>query len=239
MTTLKEETSELIGTENSDSPKSALSRRAFLARTALATAAAALAPSLLEKMGLGKMGTAEAAVLPNSVVVDTMNGVLAFVVPGADPYSVQQGVTRSEPGAIEANATIPLLYGLNIAGLAPPPFDTLSELIAFLLNNIASSIAPSVSGPFSSSFANLSFAQKAMVFSVMESGAAGPGLGPIVNSLLLYSGLMAYSEAGVLDPSTRTLVATPVGWTISSYGGVSDGHKDFQGYYKGNRTARP
>lgn len=220
--------------ETSTASKSELSRRTFLARTALVAAATAIAPSLL-----GDMGAAKAAVLPDSVVIDTLNGVLAFVVPGGDPYSVQQGLTHPQPGAIEANATLPLMFGLNAGGLAPPPFDTLSELIAFLLNNIASALNPTVSGPFSSPFANLSFPEKAVVFQLMESGAAGPGLGPIANSLMLYAGLMAYSEAGVLDPTTGTLVATPVGWTISGYGGISDGHRDHQGYYQGRRVALP
>ncbi|HVK98277.1 MAG TPA: hypothetical protein VM553_00620 [Dongiaceae bacterium] len=219
---------------NSSSLKVELSRRVFLARTALVTAATAIAPSLL-----WDMGAAQAAVLPNNVIIDTLNGVLAFTVPGGDPYSVQQGQTHSQPGAIEANATLPLMFGLNSGGLAPPPFDTLSELIAFLLNNIASSLNPSVNGPFSSPFANLSFAEKAVVFQLMESGAAGPGLGPVANSLLLYAGLMAYSEAGVLDPATGTLVATPVGWTISGYRGISDGHRDYKGYYNGRRVALP
>jgi len=207
-----------------------LSRRAFLARAALVSAAAAVAPSLLH------IKTAQAAVLPDAVVIDAINGVLAFVVPGADPYSVQQGVTRPEPGAIEANATFPLMFGLNTAGLAPDGFSSLSELIAFLLNNVASTINPSVSGPFQSSFANLSFAEKGIVFNLMESGAVMPGLAPLVNSLLLYAGLMTYSEAGFFDPNSGTLVAPPVGWAIAGYSGVSDGRKEYKGYYRGIRA---
>jgi hypothetical protein len=92
-------------------------------------------------------------------------------------------------------------------------------------------------GPFTSPFANLSYAEKVTVFSILESGGAGADVPPLVNALLVYAGLMTYSEAGVLDPSTGMLVAPPVGWSISSYGGVSDGHADFQGYYRNRRAA--
>lgn len=223
------------GTDNENSPLSAhaLGRRAFLARTALVTAAISTIPALL-----GPSRRAEAAVLPQSAVVDTINGVLAFVVPGADAYSVQQGLIHGQPGAVEANATLPLMFGLNAGGIAPPPFDSLSEMISALLNNVAMAVHPNGSGPFQSAFANLTFAEKAVVFNLMESGAIGPGLDAVANSLILYAGLMAYSEAGALDPFTLTLLAPPVGWQLAGYGGVSDGHKDFQGYYQGRRFAR-
>ncbi len=213
--------------------KSALSRRTFMARSALVTAAAAAGPALL-----GHAGKAEAGVLPQVMITDALNGVLAFVVPGGDSYSVQQGLTHATPGGVEAYAELPLEFGLNVAGLAPPPFDTLSELVAYVLGSVTPYVNPAPSGPFSSPFANLSFAEKAAVFSIMESGMAGAELVPLANSLMVYAGLMSFSEAGVLNPYTRELMATPVGWTISSYGGISDGHKEMKGYFRGRRRAK-
>lgn len=213
--------------------KSGISRRLFLARSTLATAAAAVAPTLLIRSG-----NAHAAMLPPEAVRDALNGVLAFVVPGGDPYSVQQGLTHATPGGVEAYAELPLEFGLN-QGVAPPPFDTLSELIAFTLNSVTAYVNSAVTGPFASAFANLSFAEKAAVFQIMESGVAGAELVPLANSLLLYAGVMTYSEAPVLNPMTGELAMTPVGWILSSYDGVADGHADYQGYYRGRRAALP
>ncbi|MCK0153469.1 twin-arginine translocation signal domain-containing protein [Alcanivorax sp. S6407] len=64
-----------------DDAQPALSRRQFLARSAVVTAAVAAAPALL------KSRTAHAGVLPQAMITDTLNAVLAFVVPGGDPYS--------------------------------------------------------------------------------------------------------------------------------------------------------
>ena len=214
-----------------DQPLAPLSRRQFLARSALVTAAVAAAPALL------KSRKAHAAVLPPAMITDTLNAVLAFVVPGADPYSVQQQLTDDQPGGVEANAQLPLEFGLNTAGLAPPPFDSLSELISFALDNVTDFINPTVTGPFSARFANLTWNEKVAVFSAMESGLAGAELITLANALLLYSGLVSYSEAGVLNPLTGELIAEPVGWQISDYKGISVGRDDYQGYYRNQRFA--
>src|SRR5262245_56575050 len=105
--------------EKGQAEASALSRRRFLAASSVAAAAAALPAAVL-----ADLSKAKAAVLPTSVILDALNGVIAFVVPGPDAYSAQQGLTRTELGGVDANAAIPLMYGLNVAGLAPPPFDT-------------------------------------------------------------------------------------------------------------------
>lgn len=215
----------------SDKETSALSRRQFLARSALVTAAVAAAPALL------KSRTAHAGVLPQTMITDTLNAVLAFVVPGGDPYSVQQQLTDDQPGGVEANAQLPLEFGLNTAGLAPPPFDSLSELITFALDNVTGFINPDVTGPFSARFANLSWNEKVGVFSAMESGLAGAELVTLANALLLYTGLVSYSEAGVLNPLTGELIAEPVGWTISGYDGISVGRAEYKGYYRNQRFA--
>jgi hypothetical protein len=209
-----------------------ISRRRFLFQSSLAAAAAALTPEFL-----GRLGRIQAAVLPPAVISNTLSGLVAFIVPGPDAFSVQQGVATPEPGGIDANATPALTFGLNQAGLAPPPFDNLSELVAFVLNSVSAFVNPAPVGPFSSPFANLTFGEKAAVFQIMESGLAGPDLVPLGGVLPLFTAFTAYSEAGVFDPFTRTLVATPVGWTISNYDGVADGRSDFQGYYKNRRKA--
>ena len=210
------------------------SRRLFMARSALVAAAAAVAPAMM----LGSSNV-KAATLPAAVVTDVLNGVLAFVVPGNDPFSVKQGVTHSLPGGVEAYAVLPLEFGLNLAGSSPDPaFDTLSEFIAAMLIGTTGQLFPEVTGsteaPYSS-FSNLNFTQKTILFSALESSPAAP----LVGALLTYAALMTYSEAPVLDPATGQLVASPVGWAISSYEGVSDGRKDFKGYYRGLRAALP
>jgi len=209
-------------------------RRAFLALSSLAAAAAALPTSLLVNLR-----SAKAQTLPDSVILDAFNGLLAFVVPGQDPYSAQQGLPSDTPGGVEANAVFPLIPALNQAGLPPPGFASLAELIAFLLDTVSGYVDPAPNGPFESNFANLAYAEKAMVFAIMESGAAGPGIAPLVNPLLFFAGFMAYSDTPVIDPSTGTPVSTPIGWTLSNHEGVFDGRADFLGYYLGYTEALP
>jgi len=229
------ESPHLSSAEEAERPDATtLSRRRFLAGSGVAAAAAALPSTFLA--GLRK---ASAAVLPAATITDALGGVVAFVVPGtdADPYSVQQGLVHPAPGGVEGNAVLALEFGLNQVGAAPPPFDGLAEVVAATLEQLTPYVNPAPSGPFASGFANLSFAEKAGVFAIMDADPFDQGLAPLANSLLIYAGLMSYSEAGVLDPFTGTLVAPPVGWAISDYGGVSDGHADFQGYYRDRRSA--
>jgi hypothetical protein len=44
---------------------------------------------------------------------DTISGFVVFVVPGSDPYSKAQGVTSSDPGALDANAADFLMTSLD------------------------------------------------------------------------------------------------------------------------------
>ena len=44
---------------------------------------------------------------------DTLNGLVAFVTPGDDPYSVAQGVATTGPGGIAAGATDAMIETLD------------------------------------------------------------------------------------------------------------------------------
>ena len=80
-----------------------LARRSFLGQAGRLVAAVALvqASGILQKRGW--LEPAYAA--QPDIVRDTLNGLIAFIVPGPDAYSVAQGVTTPEPGGIDANIT--------------------------------------------------------------------------------------------------------------------------------------
>src|SRR5437899_1214836 len=108
----------------------------------------------------GWLEAAEAA--GPSVVEQTMNGLVAFVVPGRDRYSAAQGTMSAQAGGIEAGATRVLSATLDRFLPSDPP---LSSTTATILNQFALSVrASSRRGTFRSAFANLSFAEKAKVF---------------------------------------------------------------------------
>lgn len=163
------------------------------------------------------------------LVTDTLNGLAAFVVPGPDTYSLHQGVSTVEPGAIDAKITDALIEVIDISTPFAPNF---SATVAVILNNIALQVNPSASGPFPSVFARLSFNQKVTVFAIMEGLDSLKVLGGF---LLAAVGFLAYSEAGVFDPATRTITGQPVGWTISDYDGVAEGRDEFKGYFQNRR----
>lgn len=127
----------------------------------------------------------------------------------------------------------------------------LSLVVALLLNLVATQANPlAVSGLFLSPFARLSFREKAAAFALVEGPdadlvalldtqlpepmrASVSGLLRFVGGALLeFPAFGAYSERAVLDPATRTLTGTPVGWQLTAYQGVSDGWDDFIGYYQ-------
>jgi hypothetical protein len=128
----------------------------------------------------------------------------------------------------------------------------LSLVVALLLNLVATQVNPlAVSGLFLSPFARLSFADKAQAFALIEGPdadlvalldtelpeplrASVSGLLRFVGGALLeFPAFGAYNERAVFDASDRTLTGTPVGWTLTGYGGVSDGWDDLRGYYQG------
>ncbi len=279
-------------------------RREFFVRAGAIGAAVVLFES-------GTLTTAPAsAVVPSPVTslldqlaADTVSGLVAFVVPGPDAYSVRQGVSDSVPGGIAADGTnfmlssldnfypvpaeplrllvqalatglsdnVPTLpAGLNL-GL---PLDLtttldqllvdllgfsgsvpLSEVVALLLNFLASIVDPnSIVGPFLSPFSNLTFADKAKVFALLEEDSVAVAqmidgnlpeplkqslsglLAFLAGALLEFAAFGSYSEFGAFNPATRELTGVPVGWRTSNYlvdtNFVPDeGWNEFLGYF--------
>ena len=74
---------------------------------------------------------------PMILVRDTMSGLVAFVVPGPDSYSVQQGVSTAEPGGMDADIVDNLVVSVDMLQPPPPPFPSVSMMVATVLNNVA------------------------------------------------------------------------------------------------------
>ena len=92
------------------------SRRALVARAVAATGALVALPDAIARLGLER----EAQAATTDLVSDTINGLVAFVVPGPDAYSVAQGESTPEPGGIDAFATPALIQGLTFAQPSQP-----------------------------------------------------------------------------------------------------------------------
>src|SRR3954452_5922514 len=86
------------------------SRRSFVQRAGVAAAAAFLAqmPGLLDAKGLLQKAIASESDLTR----DTLNGLLAFILPGDDEYSKAQGTPENGPGAIGAGTLEPFISAL-------------------------------------------------------------------------------------------------------------------------------
>jgi hypothetical protein len=202
-----------------------LSRRIFLGQMALASAAAALVRAP-ESLGVG--GWLESAHAASADVLhDTFNGLMAFVVPGRDEYSIQQGVVSDSPGGVEAGGVDGLIATIDES---TPYFPNFSAAIAAILNGTALAVNPGAAGPFVSPFARLSSQEKAAVFQYMDGTDTFKVLAGVLPAFVAF---FVYSEAGTFDPITRSLTGVPVGWTISDYQGVADGRDEFLGYLKG------
>ncbi len=201
-------------------------RRAFLKVSSALVTGIALDPA---RALLRACGWSRAEATGTALLCDTYNGLLAFVVPGGDAFSIAQGVTTSDSGGVDAGATDAIIATLE--GAQPGA----ATAIAVVLNSMAESIAAGGSGPFVSAFANLSFADKARVFESLE---AVPALRFVIGVLPAVAAFAAYSEAGTFDTASRTLTARPVGWELSGYTGVADGRDERIGYFRRRRRAR-
>ena len=200
-----------------------VSRRELLERaTALVAGAAVLEqlPRVLRAQGW--LEDAHAA--PPNVVQQTMNGLVAFIVPGRDRYSRAQGTKTKTPGGIEAGATPVLVRTLDRFLPGPLP---LSATAATILNGFAAQVAPVSRGfhPFESPFANLSVAQKAQVFQAIESLQAES------------AGSIRFLVGNLPDLVAFIAYGRPLGKRLTKYAGVADGRKELKGYWQGRKAA--
>jgi hypothetical protein len=201
-----------------------LRRRQFIAALFAAAGVA-----VLPDVGRSLISSAFAA-SPQSTR-ETLNGIAVFFVPGPDPFSLQQGESTREPGAIETGAGEGLFQGLNFANPFAPD---LADTVAGIFDSTALAVNPTVTGPFQSPFANLTFAQKATVFAVLE---GNPAVAPLAGVLPLIVNFLTFAETAVFDPATRTISDRPIGWDLCNYSGVSDGRDEFRGYFRNRRKA--
>src|ERR1044071_7409475 len=103
-----------------------LSRRAFLARIGVLGATATLLPqcaapaagTAASELGLGALVDLLRPVLAQ-LSRDTLNGFIAFTVPGRDDYSRAQGTPRAPPAGRGVHAAV--LHRLPARGPPAPP----------------------------------------------------------------------------------------------------------------------
>jgi hypothetical protein len=218
-----------------------VSRRAFLQRAGLFGAAFATfdLAALLDKKGLLATAQAQSA----DLTVDTMSGLVAFIFPGNDAYSIAQGEKANGPGGIAAGGVEALIAGLDryvpVTTLGGNQSLPASGGVAALLNQYALRVNPAaIGGGFPSPFARLSFKEKASVFQMFESDPSleGTEVRFVAGILPGFASFVSFSEVGVRQPGHK-LSKRPVGWGIAKYGGPAEGHPEFRGYYKGHRSA--
>lgn len=219
-----------------------VTRRTLLERAAAAGLFAGLAqlPALLDAKGLLE----EARAQSSDLIVDTFNGLAAFILPGDDPYSVAQGESAKGPGGVGSGVVAPFIVALDdfvpLAAFGPNATLPASGGVASVLNRYAMEVAPGASGGgFPSPFARLSFAQKAQVFERFESDPAwdGTALKFVGGILPGFIGFMIGSEVGVLDAKSRQTTKRPVAWELSRYEGPAEGHPELKGYWRNHRAA--
>lgn len=223
------------------SPEAAelISRRSFITRAGILGGVAALGQ-------LGLLVPERALAQTPAATVEALNGLVAFVVPGPDVYSIAQGQTSSSPGGIAAGTTQALIDLLDHYVPVTPGLDLpASGGVASFLDTTALQVNAGASrGGFSSPFARLSFAEKVEVLRRMEELTEGqkdtPGgeLRFVTGILIGATGFLAFGEAGVLDPRTRQLREQPVGWAITNYDGVAEGRAELRGYWQRRRRVR-
>jgi hypothetical protein len=109
-----------------------------------------------------------------------------------------------------------------------------SATVAAILESLAGAVHPAPPGAFASVFARLSFAEKAVVFRIMDGTESLVSLGGVLPAFVAY---LCYSDAGAFDPITRQLTGKPVGWTICNYSGTAEGRDELRGYLGQRRNA--
>jgi hypothetical protein len=113
-------------------------RRAFLLRTGVIGAAIALVdvPALVEARPAGAAAPSLSDLAPifDALSLDTMNGLVAFVVPGLDAYSIAQGASDVTPGGVTADGAAFMLNALD--NFYPVPQEPLLQLVQALTTGI-------------------------------------------------------------------------------------------------------
>ena len=210
-----------------------LSRRALLARAALLASALTPLPRAAARAGLLAV---DAAAAPDELVLDTLNGVVAYVVPGDDRYSTAQGVSSPRLGGVAAGGGDGVRATLEAAG--PGTVDA----AVTVLNGFARAVDPTAdvragADGFAAPFAALSSPAKQRVFEQL-SRSVDDTLKMLGGLLPAIAAFVSYSEFGVLQPGGRELTRRPVGWDLTGYEGVADGRDELHGYLGGRRRAR-
>jgi hypothetical protein len=121
--------------------RSQFGRREFFVRAGVVGAAVVLldAVDLTDATSPAEAGvSAPVASLLDQLATDTINGLIAFVVPGPDPYSVAQGVSDPVPGGIDAEGTAFLLNALD--NFFPVPAEPLSLLVQALATGLSDKV---------------------------------------------------------------------------------------------------
>jgi hypothetical protein len=117
-------------------------RREFLVRTGLVGAAVTMVdvPTFLDAAPGDAATLAQLAPVLDALSTDTINGLIAFVVPGPDAYSVAQGVSDTKPGGIAANGAGFLLSSLDF--FYPVPQEPLRLLVQSLETGLNNNLPP-------------------------------------------------------------------------------------------------
>ena len=138
----------LVGVSMGEVSPARYGRRAFLVRSGVIGAAVALVdvPALLEPVRASAAGPSLAELSPvfDALSKDTINGLVAFAVPGPDAYSVAQGVHDTAPGGLAADGTAFMLNALD--NFYPVPQEPLLLLVQALATGIGSNL-PTVNLP--------------------------------------------------------------------------------------------
>jgi hypothetical protein len=137
------------------------SRRSFLVRAGVMSAALALlnvdellraspaaasslaasgksGSALLRLVDLAPLGLGDLAPIFDQLSTDTMNGLIAFVVPGPDAYSLSQGVSDTNPGGIDAGGPAFLLNALD--NFFPVPQEPLQLLVQAVTTGLVTNL---------------------------------------------------------------------------------------------------
>lgn len=114
----------------------ALGRRQFLARAGVLGAVVAAGGWSLPRARAQSLEDAVDALAPvlRELAHDTISGIVAFVVPGPDAYSVAQGVQTAEAGGIDARGAEFLMHALD--SFLPLPDEALRPLAAALATGV-------------------------------------------------------------------------------------------------------